>query len=64
MDLNALLRRNQLSLMAGDRSMSPREKLAHAQFAREISEQVGRTREALGANPVTQTGRALPGSVT
>ena len=57
MDLNALLRRNQLSLMVGDRSMSPREKLAHAQFAREISEQVGRTREALGA------GRALPGSV-
>ena len=58
MDLNALLRRNQLSLMVGDRSMSPREKLAHAQFAREISEQVGRTREARGA------GRALPGSVT
>jgi hypothetical protein len=58
MDLNALLRRHQLSLMAGDRSMSPSEKRAHAQFAREISEQIGRTREALGA------GRALPGSVT
>ena len=58
MDLNALLRRRRLSLMAGDRSMSPREKRAHAQFAREISEQIGRTREALGA------ARALPGSVT
>jgi hypothetical protein len=58
MDLDALLRRNQLSLMAGDRSMTPSEKRAHAQFAREISEQIGRTREALGAS------RALPGSVT
>ena len=47
-----------LSLMAGDRSMSPREKLAHAQFTREYSEQIGRTRQALGA------GHPLPGSVT
>lgn len=57
MDLNNLLRRNRLSLMAGDPSMTSREKRAHAQFAREISEQNGRTREALGAAP------ALPGSV-
>ena len=58
MDLNSQLRRYQLSLMAGDRSMSPREQRAHAQFAREYSDQIARTREALGA------GRALPGSVT
>jgi len=58
MDLNGLLRRHQLSLMAGDRSMSPRDKLAHEQFAREYSDQIARTREALGA------GRALSGSVT
>jgi hypothetical protein len=57
-DLNTLLRWHQLSLMAGDRSMSPREKRAHEQFAREYSEQIARTRETLGA------GRALPGSVT
>jgi len=58
MDLNNLLRRHQLSLMVADRSMSPREQRAHAQFAREYSDQIARTREALGA------GRALPGSVT
>jgi hypothetical protein len=58
MDLNSLLLRHQLSLMVADRSLSPSEKRAHAQFAREISEQIGNTREALGA------GRALPGSVT
>lgn len=55
MDLNTLLRRHQLSLMVAGGSMTPREKRAHAQFAREISDQMGRTREALGA---------LPGSVT
>ena len=44
--------------MVVDRSMTPREKRAHEQFAREISEQIVRTRAALGA------GRALPGSVT
>ena len=58
MDLNTLLHRHQLSLMVADRSMTPREKRAHEQFAREISEQIGRTRDALGAT------RALPGSVT
>ena len=57
-DLNTLLRRHQLSLMVADRPMTPREKRAHEQFAREISEQIARTRAALGA------GRALPGSVT
>jgi hypothetical protein len=58
MDLNALLRRHQLSLIHADRSLSPSEKRAHAQFAREYSEQIARTREALGA------GRSPPGSVT
>lgn len=58
MDLNSLLRRHQLSLMAADPSMTPREKRAHAQFAREYAEQIRRTREALGARP------AHPGSVT
>jgi hypothetical protein len=58
MDLNFLLRRHQLSLMVADRSMGPREKRAHEQFAREYSDQIARTREALGAGP------ALPGSVT
>jgi len=58
MDLNTLLRRHQLSLMVADRSMTPREKRAHAQFAREISDQIGRTREALGAGP------SRPGAVT
>ena len=58
MDLNTLLRRHQLSLIAGDRAMSPIEQRAHAQFAREYSEQIARTRAALGARP------ALPGSVT
>jgi hypothetical protein len=58
MDLNALLRRHQRSLMVADSSLSPSEKRAHAQFAREYSEQIARTREALGA------ARALPGSVT
>lgn len=58
MDLNSLLRRHQLSLMAGDRSLSPREQRAHAQFAREFAEQIRLTRDALGAGP------ASPGAVT
>jgi hypothetical protein len=57
MDLNSLLRRHQLSLMVADHAMSPREKLAHEQFAREYSEEIARRREALGV------GRALPGAV-
>jgi len=58
MDLNSLLRRHQLSLMIADRSLTPLEKRAHEQFAREYSEQIFRTREALGAGP------SRPGSVT
>ena len=64
MDLNNPLRRNQLSPVVADRSLSPREKRAHAQFAREISDQIGRTREALGPDHFAKTGPALPGSVT
>lgn len=58
MDLNSLLRRHQLSLMAADGDSSPGEKRAHAQFARDYAEQIRRTRSALGAP------RALPGLVT
>jgi hypothetical protein len=58
MDLNTLLRRHQLSLMAADRSLSPREQRAHDQFARDYADQIRAVREALGA------GRTLPGSVT
>jgi hypothetical protein len=58
MDLNSLLRRHQLSLMFAERSLSPREKRAHAQFARDYAEQIRSTRAALGAR------RTPPGSVT
>jgi hypothetical protein len=58
MDLNSLLHRHQLSLMVADRSLTPREKRAHDQFARGYAEQIRLTRDALGAGP------ALPGSVT
>jgi hypothetical protein len=57
-DLNHLLHRHQLSLMAADNSLSPREQRAHAQFAREYSDEIARRRQVLGA------GRALPGYVT
>src|SRR4029079_11842881 len=39
MDLNKLLHRHQLSLMVADKSMSPREKLAQQQHAREYSDE-------------------------
>jgi hypothetical protein len=58
MDLNNSLRRHQLSLMAADRSLTPREKRAHDQFARDYADQIGRIRGLMGATP------ALPGSVT
>ena len=51
MDLNALLRRHQLSLIIADRSLTPREKRAHDQFAREYADQIGIVRDALGAPP-------------
>lgn len=58
MDLNTLLRRHQLSLMIADRSLTPREKRAHAQFAREYADQIESVRDSLGARA------ALPGAVT
>jgi len=57
-DLNFLLDRHQLSLMIADYSLSPREKRVHDQFAREYTEQIRFTRDALGARP------SLSGSVT
>jgi hypothetical protein len=58
MDLNSLLRRHQLSLMAGERAMTPRDKRAHEQFARDYAEQIHFVRAALDARPAT------PGAVT
>jgi len=58
MDLNSLLRRHQLSLMVAERSMTPRDKRAHEQFARDYAEQIQFVRAALGASP------ASPGAVT
>jgi hypothetical protein len=57
MDLNALLRRHQLSLMMADAALTSDEKRAHDQFARDYAEQIRRTRDALRA-------RALPRPVT
>ncbi|HEV7136577.1 MAG TPA: hypothetical protein VGN43_08075 [Steroidobacteraceae bacterium] len=58
MDLNSLLRRHQLSLMAADRSMTPRDKRAHEQFARDYAEQIDLVRDSLGVPPT------LPRSAT
>jgi len=57
-DLNSLLRRHQLSLMNVERSMTPRERRVHEQFARDYADQIYFVRDALGARP------ALPGAVT
>ena len=51
MDLNSLLRRHQLSLMAADRTMTPHDKRAHEQFVRDYAEQIHFVRAALGASP-------------
>jgi hypothetical protein len=51
MDLNSLLGRHQLSLMIADRSLTPREKRAHEQFARDYAERIHLIRDALGAEP-------------
>jgi hypothetical protein len=58
MDLNSLLGRHQLSLMNAERSMTPGDKRAHEQFARDYADQIRFVRDALGARPT------LPGSVT
>ena len=53
MDLNFLLRRHQLSLIAADRTMTARDKQAHEQFARDYAEQIHFVRAALGASPAS-----------
>jgi hypothetical protein len=58
MDLNSLLHRHQLSLMHAERSITPRGKRTHEQFAHDYADQIHFVRDALGARP------ALPGSVT
>jgi hypothetical protein len=58
MDLNNLPRRHQISLMIADRSLTPRERRAQAQFAREYPDQIQSVRDSLCARP------ALPRSVT
>ncbi len=58
MDLNSLLPRHPRPLLVADRCLTPREKRASDQFAREYADQIPRTRAALGAGP------ALPGAVT
>ena len=47
MDLDFLLERNRLALIKPDPSLTPREKRAHDQFAREYAEQARMTRDAL-----------------
>ena len=51
MDLNSLLQLHQRSLIKVSQSLSPRDKRAHDQFAREYAAQIGSMREALGARP-------------
>lgn len=46
-DLNSLLDRNRRSLLTPPPRLTPREKRAHEQFAREYAEQSLRTRAAL-----------------
>ena len=47
MDLESALEANRRSLIKPDPSLSPREKRAHDQFAREYAEQTRLTRAAL-----------------
>jgi len=58
MGLNSLLSRHQLSLLAAQRSLTPRDRRAHEQFAREYAARIHVVRAALGASP------ASPGAVT
>ena len=47
MDLESLLQQNRRSLLKDESSMTPRERRAHDQFAREYAEQTLLTRAAL-----------------
>lgn len=58
MDLDTLLERHRRSLMIASAAMSPRERRAHAQFARDYAEQIKAVRDSLGVAP------ALPGCGT
>ena len=58
MDLNVLLQQRQISLLNADQALTPRDKRAYDQFARDYADQIGMVRNALGA------GHAPPGSVT
>jgi hypothetical protein len=57
-DLNFLLDCHQRSVRMSDRTLTPRERRVHDQFAREYADQIRFTRDALGARP------SLPGAVT
>jgi hypothetical protein len=54
MDLNFLLHRHQHSLMHSERSLTPRDKRVHEQFARGYAEQIQILRAALGARPASE----------
>jgi len=60
MDLNALLRRHQLSLMMADAALALDEKRAHDQFARDYAEQIRRRRDALRATRSSGVGHVNP----
>jgi hypothetical protein len=53
MDLNFLLRRHQLSLMASARSLTSRDKRAQEKFALGYADQIRLVRAALGASPAS-----------
>jgi hypothetical protein len=61
MDLESLLERNRRSLTKPDPSLTPREKRAHDQFARDYAAQSRLTRATLSAKSTTETG---PGTST
>ena len=58
MDLDSLLRRQRLSLMTANRSMTLSDKRAHQQFACDYAEQIGIVRDVPGGSAT------LSGSLT
>lgn len=51
MDPNYLQRRPRLSAEAAERAMTPRDKRAYEQFARNFAQQIHLVRDALAARP-------------
>ena len=51
MDLYSLLRRNRRSLLAEPPSLTPREQRAHDPVARDVGDQLRRSRAALPRSP-------------